>query len=517
MAPDPRRAGWWLSDVELSHGDRYGFVLDGEGPFADPRGLSLPDGVHGSSRWVELPTERVQTAPLPSMRGKVHYELHVGAFTPEGTLDAAIDRLDYLVELGVEAVELMPLNAFVGDRGWGYDGVAPWSVHAAYGDQEGLIRFVEAAHERGLGIVLDVVHNHLGPEGNYLELFGPYFTDRYDTPWGRAVNLDDEGADEVRAYFIGSARHFLVDIGVDGLRLDAVHALKDESGHHFLAELTEEAEGWERETGRTFTIFAESDLNLPDMVTPVGTSQAAMGMSGQWADDVHHALHAFFGFESDGYYVDFGTPEVLRKSLTRVFVHDGTYSTFRGTDWGAPVSPEHPHYDGHSFVVFLQNHDQVGNRATGDRFHMHAGLGSQAAAAALYLLSPFTPMIFMGEEWAASSPFPFFSDLGPELGPRVTKGRAREFAAMGWDQPTPDPQSEETFRSAKLNWDELDEGHHARMLEWYRMLLRMRRENLELRDPDLRSVEVQIIDDDTLLVRRGEFEILVSRSPEQGQ
>ena len=535
MTGDPERPGWWVSDMPLQPDDRYGFVLDREGPFPDPRSMSQPDGVHGLSRAVGTDTfrrspgpecsrgtsERIDPGPecsrgtserIEGLRGKVLYELHVGTFTEGGTLDSAIDRLDELVDLGVEAVELMPLNAFAGERGWGYDGVAPWSVHAAYGDQEALVRFVDAAHERGLGVLIDVVHNHLGPEGNYLSRYGPYFTDKHATPWGDAVNLDDEGAQHVRDFFIGSARHFLVDAGADGLRLDAVHALGDDSEYHFLAELSDCVQAWERETGRVLTLFAESDLNLPAMVSPVGTSPEACGMDGQWADDVHHALHAFFSRETQGYYVDFGTPEVLAKSLTRVFVHDGEHSTFRGQPWGAPVVPESPHYDGHSFVTFLQNHDQVGNRAVGDRFHMHAGPGEQAAGAALYLLGAYTPMLFMGEEWAASTPFPYFSHLGPELGPHVTEGRAREFAAMGWDTPTPDPQAEATFLSAKLDWAERTAGEHGRMLEWYRTLLRLRRDHPELRDPDLHTVEVEILDDDTLAMRRGPFTVYATRS-----
>ncbi|MDO5678225.1 MAG: malto-oligosyltrehalose trehalohydrolase [Propionibacteriaceae bacterium] len=506
MRQDPERPGWWISDVFLQHEDRYGFVLDGEGPFPDPRSMSQPDGVHGLSRCV-IPEERAREL-TKDLRSKVLYELHVGTFTEGGTLDSAIDRLDDLVELGVEAVELMPLSAFPGHRGWGYDGVFPFSVHAAYGDQEALIRFVDAAHERGLGVILDVVHNHLGPEGNYLGLYAPYFTSRHATPWGDAVNLDDDGSEHVRAYFIGSAHHFLVDIGVDGLRLDAVHALGDGSDYHFLAELSDAVTSWERVTGRTMTLFAESDLNLPAMVSPVGTSPGACGMDGQWADDVHHALHSYLSGERQGYYVDFGDPRVLQKALTRVFVHDGDLSTFRGRPWGAPVLPDSPHYDGHSFVVFLQNHDQVGNRATGDRFHHHAGLAAQAAGAALYLLSAFTPMIFMGEEWAASTPFPFFSHLGPELGPLVTAGRAREFAAMGWEEATPDPQAASTFRSAVLQWTERSEGGHARMLEWYRTLLRLRREHPALRSPELAAVEVEATDD-RVIMRRGHITIAV--------
>ena len=513
LAMLPGSDGWYEPERALLPGERYGFMVDGDGPFPDPRSLSLPDGVHGLSRVVDPAVfGRATNWPGRRVLGGVLYELHVGTFTAAGTLDAAVARLDDLVALGVDAVELLPLAAFAGERGWGYDGVAPWSVHEAYGDQEALVRFVDAAHDKGLGVILDVVHNHLGPEGAYVSRFGPYFSPRHQTPWGDGINLDDVGSAQVRDYLIGSARHFLVDVGVDGLRLDAVHALADDSPTHFLAELALRKADWEAETGRAMTLIAESDLNRPTMVMPVGTEPEARGMDAQWADDVHHALHAFFGREQAGYYVDFGDAQELAKALTRVFIHDGGYSRFRGQDWGAPVDPTSPYYDGHSFVVFLQDHDQVGNRAVGDRFAQHAGPDDQAAAAALYLLSAFTPMLFMGEEWAASAPFPFFSHLGPELGPLVTQGRAREFAAMGWDAATPDPQATSTFDSAKLDWDERSEAGHARMLAWYETLIGLRRDHEDLRDPRLSEVRVDVIDPNTVAMRRGDFLVVATRA-----
>lgn len=513
LAMLPGSDGWYEPERALLPGERYGFMVDGDGPFPDPRSLSLPDGVHGLSRVVDPAVfGRATNWPGRKVLGGVLYEMHVGTFTAAGTLDAAVARLDDLVALGVDAVELLPLAAFAGERGWGYDGVAPWSVHEAYGGQEALVRFVDAAHDKGLGVILDVVHNHLGPEGAYVSRFGPYFSPRHQTPWGDGINLDDAGSAQVRDYLIGSARHFLVDVGVDGLRLDAVHALADDSPTHFLAELALRKADWEAETGRAMTLIAESDLNRPTMVMPVGTEPEARGMDAQWADDVHHALHAFFGREQSGYYVDFGDAQELAKALTRVFIHDGGYSRFRGQDWGAPVDPTSPYYDGHSFVVFLQDHDQVGNRAVGDRFAQHAGPDDQAAAAALYLLSAFTPMLFMGEEWAASAPFPFFSHLGPELGPLVTQGRAREFAAMGWDAATPDPQATSTFDSAKLDWDERSEAGHARMLAWYETLIRLRRDHDDLRDPRLSEVRVDVIDPNTVAMRRGDFLVVATRA-----
>ena len=507
------RGGWFAADVDLAPGARYAFRLDGGEPLPDPRALSLPDGVHAPAAVVD-PSLLVRDTGWPGMglRGAVLYELHVGTFTDAGTFDAAIGRLDHLVDLGVEAVELMPVAAFPGDRGWGYDGVALYCTREAYGGLAGLVRLVDACHARGLGVLIDAVHNHLGPEGNYLSRFGPYFTDRHATPWGDAVNLDGPGSEEVRRFLVGSARHWLVDVGVDGLRLDAVHALRDHSdGPHFLAELSQEVERWSGEVGRPLTLIAESDLNQPCMISPVGSEPDAMGMHAQWADDVHHALHSFFSRETQGYYVDFGPAEVLAKALTRVFVHDGGLSTYRDTTWGAPVDPQSPHYDGHSFVAFLQNHDQVGNRALGDRFAAHASPDQQAAAAALYLLGPFTPMLFMGEEWAASTPFPYFSHLGPDLGPYVTQGRAREFAATGWSSPTPDPQAVETWRSAVLRWEELGEAPHARMLAWYRRLLELRRGVPALASPELGEVRVDVVDDDTVVLIRGDVQVAATR------
>ena len=510
VAMTPSRDGWWQAEP-LPFGTRYQFRVDGGMPLPDPRSLSQPDGPHGPSRIVD-PALLTRPATFSTdLRGAVGYELHVGTFTPEGTFKAAIQHLGHLVELGVEAVEVMPVADFPGSQGWGYDGVGQYAVHQAYGGPEQFAAFIDACHTRGLGVILDVVHNHQGPEGNYLAQFGPYFTDVHHTPWGSAVNLDQPGSDEVRAFLLGACRQWLVGFQVDGLRLDAVHELQDDSPTHYLAELSSAVRSWERETGRKFTLFAESDRNQPATVSPVGSVPGALGMDGQWADDVHHALHAFFTRERHGYYVDFGTAEVLKHALTRVFIHEGGFSTFREKPWGSPVDPASSLYDGHSFVASLQNHDQVGNRAVGDRLGHAVPLGGQAAGAALYLLSAFTPLVFMGEEWAASTPFPFFSDLGPELGPLVTQGRLAEFARMGWDAEVPDPQSSATRESAVLRWDELTQPEHARMFDWYRTLLRLRRRHPELSDPDLSRVSVEVFGPDTVVMRRGGFTVAATR------
>ncbi|MCR1982006.1 malto-oligosyltrehalose trehalohydrolase [Cellulosimicrobium cellulans] len=478
--------GWWGYDHELPWGTDYGYSVDGGPGRPDPRSPWQPYGVHGPSRTFDPAFAWTDAAwPGRDVRGEVLYELHVGTFTPQGTLDAAIDRLDHLVELGVGAVELLPVAAFGGERGWGYDGVHLYAVHEPYGGPRALQRFVDAAHARGLAVVLDVVYNHLGPSGNYLPEFGPYFTDAHTTPWGSAVNLDRPGSREVREWVIDNAERWFVEFHVDALRLDAVHALVDDSPTHLLAELARRVERVEQELGRPLTLVAESDENDPATVT--GVEQGGRGMRAQWADDVHHAVHALLTGERQGYYVDFGSVAVLRKALTGVFVHDGTYSTFRGRDWGQPVPAG---TDGHAFVVSSQNHDQVGNRAQGDRTSATLDGGGLATAAALVLVSPFTPLLFMGEEWGASTPWQFFTDHAePELAEAVRAGRAAEFADHGWGggDPVPDPQARSTRDASVLDWSERERGEHARLLAWYRDLVALRSR------PDVRSGDLSLV------------------------
>lgn len=515
----PGSEGWFqLPGVPAVPGSRYAFRLDqGELWLPDPRSLSQPDGVHGDSEVLSPLSLRSATSwEGRSLRGRVLYELHVGTFTPGpdghgGTFDSAIERLDALVELGVEAIELLPVATFPGDRGWGYDGVGLYAVHAAYGGHAGLARFLEAAHSRGLAVVLDVVHNHLGPSGNYLGMFGPYFTDQHETPWGEAVNLDQPGSRQVRDFLLGSVRQWLVDVGLDGLRLDAVHELQDDSAQHFLAELAEAVTAWEAETGRELTLIAESDRNDPATVTHAAAG--GLGMDMQWADDVHHGVHAWITGERAGYYGDFGSAETLAAVLQRVFLHAGTFSTFRDAVWGAAVDPASSDYDAHSFVTFLQNHDQVGNRAGGDRIHHGLDPAQQAAAITLILLGPGTPMLFQGEEWAASTPFAYFTDHDDELGRLVSAGRVAEFSAMGWAEQVPDPQSRTTFESSMLRWEEREQGSHAQMLQWYRTLISLRREHADLHDPDLRRTRVEARAEETVLMRRGELAVLAHRGP----
>ncbi len=509
--------GWWsLPDRPARPGERYAFRLNGDGPWLpDPRSLLQPEGVHGASEVVDVGTlARHEGWAGIDLRGRTLYELHVGTFTPGpdgsgGTFDSAIERLDDLVALGVDAVEVMPVAAFPGDRGWGYDGVDLYATHIAYGGPEAFARFIAAAHERGLGVVLDVVYNHLGPDGNHLGAFGPYFTDAHHTPWGSAVNLDTDGSDEVRAFLLGNARQWLLDFELDGLRLDAVHELRDDSPRHVLAELSDAVAAWSDTIGRPLTLIAESDLNDPRMVTP--TARGGLGMDMQWADDIHHAVHAWVTGEREGYYGDFGSAATLAKTLTRVFEHDGTYSSFRDRAWGAPVDRDSSAYDAHSFVAFLQDHDQVGNRAAGDRIDATVSPGRHAAATALILCGAATAMLFQGEEWGASTPFAYFTDHDEELGALVTAGRTEEFAKMDWADPVPDPQAVSTFRDSMLDWDERTRGDHARLLDWYTRLIVLRHELPELTDPDLRRTSVEVLGEETVILRRGGIGVLAHR------
>ncbi len=510
--------GWWVREVPgAGHGTDYAFALDrGQGPGParpDPRSRWQPAGVHAASRLFDATRYRWSDAEAGwharDLLGRLFYELHVGTFTAEGTLDAAITRLGHLVDLGVEVVELLPMAAFDGRWGWGYDGVAPSAVHEPYGGPAALQRFVDAAHTAGLAVCLDVVYNHLGPSGNYLAEFGPYFSRTHSTPWGPAVNLDGPRSDQVRRWVIDNALGWFTDFHVDCLRLDAVHSLIDDSPRHLLAQLSDEVSELSRRLDRPLTLVAESDLNDPATVEP--TADGGLGMDAQWSDDLHHALHAWITGEKHGYYADFGDEVTVARTLTRVFRHAGSFSSFRGRDWGHPVDPTL--HRGHRFLGYLQNHDQVGNRAVGDRITANAPIGRVAAGAALVLTSPFTPMLFMGEEWAATTPWQFFTDFDAELGPAVSRGRRAEFADHGWDaSEIPDPQSSATREASVLDWDELRDGKHLAVLEWYRGLIALRAAEPGLRADDLDQVAVTV-GQDWLVLHRGGFDVLVNLSP----
>ncbi|MFE1861023.1 malto-oligosyltrehalose trehalohydrolase [Streptomyces anandii] len=516
---DPERAGWWTGEAEAEDGSRYGFALDGGPVLPDPRSRRQPDGPDGPSAVVDHARHIWRTddwggRPLP---GAVLYELHIGTYTPEGTFDAAAERLEHLVELGVTHVELMPVCPFPGTHGWGYEGVSLWAVHEPYGGPEGLKRFVDRAHELGLGVVLDVVHNHLGPSGNYLPLFGPYFTDTHHTPWGVAVNLDAPGSDEVRDFLTGSALAWLRDYRIDGLRLDAVHALADTRACHFLEELSTAVDTLAADLARPLFLIAESDLNDPRLITP--RAEGGLGLNAQWNDDFHHALHAALTGESQGYYADFGRAPLaaVAKTLTGGYFHDGTYSSFRGRRHGRPL--DRARVAGHRLLGYTQTHDQVGNRAQGDRLSMLLAdsPGLLACAATLTLTAPFTPMLFMGEEWAAGTPWQFFTDhTDPELAEAVRRGRRREFAAHGWaEEDVPDPQDPATRDRSCLDWSEPGREPHARVLAWYRTLTALRREQPDLTDPDLADTKVAFDEEARWLAfRRGDVRVAVNLGKE---
>lgn len=461
--------------VELPAGTRYGLSVDGSKPVADPRSRRQPDGPHGlSETWYPHAEQPLEPLGRP-LQGEVLYEIHLGTFTPTGTFDAAIDKLDYLAGLGVTAVELMPVQPFGGSRNWGYDGVCWHAVSEVYGGPDGLARFVAAAHDRGIAVALDVVFNHFGPDGNYTGMFGPY-TAGGSTDWGEVVNLQGAGSDHVRGYILDAVRQWTKDFGIDGLRLDAVHAFDDTGAVSILEQI--------RDCAAPSWVIAESDQNDPRLTENFGIAQ--------WNDDIHHAIHTWVSGENHAYYGDFGSTKVLATALQRVFWHDGRYSSFRGRTHGRPVKDDP---DLWRFVIYTTTHDQTGNRAAGDRPSMNLSPKQQIAKAALVLLSPYTPMLFMGEEWGATTPFAFFVDHeSEELRTATREGRMREFARAGWDpQEVPDPAAEDTFLSSTLDWDELDHAPHAEIVAVYRELLDFRRQH---RLSEARILKVDWSDDE---------------------
>lgn len=486
--PDLR--GWWSVEVESAcAGTDYGFLVDEDGQcYPDPRSMCQPLGVHNRSRIYdqhafEWSCPRFQAPPLASA---LVYELHIGTFTEQGTFDAAIGKLQYLADLGITYIELMPVASFAGHHGWGYDGVALYSVHDPYGGADGLKRFVDAAHKAGMAVLLDVVYNHFGPVGNYTGKFGPYLIDSHTTPWGGAINLEGPGSDQVRRFLIENALMWLRDYRIDGLRLDAVHALVDRSAIHFLEQLSIEVETLATASGRGLVLIAESDLNDPRFVTP--REAGGFGMDAQWSDDFHHALFTVLSSGAGGYYADFGTLGQLAKALERTFVYDGIYSRYRRCVHGRPTGA----LSQHRFLGFIQNHDQIGNRALGDRISAIVGLNRAKIAAAIVFLSPFVPMIFQGEEWGASTPFLYFADHeDPEMARAISAGRRKEFEHFGWAQDSiPDPEAVETFERSKLVWSEQDQDEHRELRSWYQELIQLRRSNLCLNSGEPGNITV---------------------------
>jgi maltooligosyltrehalose trehalohydrolase len=481
--PAVREAGGWWRGPVLGAGDDYSISLDGGAPRPDPRSRFQPHGVHGPSRWLAPRASPSELQPR-ALRDAVIYELHVGTFSEGGTFESAIQHLDHLASLGVSHVELMPIAQFAGTHGWGYDGVALYAPHAPYGGPDGLMALIDACHARGLAVLIDVVHNHFGPEGAYAPEFGPYRTGAHKTPWGDAINLDGEESAEARRFLIESALQWLRDYGADGLRLDAVHALCDTSPVHFIAELVDSVRALERQLGRPLVLIGEYDDHDPRAVTD--RAAGGWGLDAHWNDDFHHAVHVLVTGESSGYYADFTDPGTLAKVLQHGYALDGRYSYHRRSRHGRPYGA----LPRDRLVAYVQSHDQVGNRASGERLHHLAGIERAKVAAALLMTSPFVPMLFQGEEWAASSPFCYFAQFtSSELCDAVRTGRRAEHAAAGWTERF-DPIDPATRDACVLRWDELHEPVHASMLAWYRALIDIRRANLSLSDPDPESTRV---------------------------
>jgi maltooligosyltrehalose trehalohydrolase len=504
---------WWVAQVpSLDAEGAYGFIVDGEGPFPDPRSPWQPSGVDRLSRTVSHQAFVWSDAgwQAPPLSSAVLYEVHIGTFTPRGTFDAAIEKLDHLVELGVTHVELMPVNEFSGDRGWGYDGVDLYAPHHAYGGPEGLKRLVNACHLKHLAVILDVVYNHFGPVGNYWAKFGPYFHHHFSTPWGPAVNFDGAHSDEVRRFFCDNALMWLRDYHFDGLRLDALHAIADHSAVPFIEQLAAEVKELEAQLGRHLALIAENDTNDPRLLWSRG--RGGYELHAHWNDDFHHALHSVLTGETTGYFADFGSLADVCKALQQAYVYDGRYSQFRKCRHGRAPSG----LTGHRFLAYLQNHDQIGNRVLGERSSHLMSAGRLKVAAALVLTSPFLPMFFQGEEWGASTPFLYFCDhQDATLAQAVREGRRREFAAFV-QKPgdIPDPQAPETFARSKLAWEELLQPRHADVLDWHKRLIRLRRSEQSLSDGRMDGVCARCDEQDRwLTVERGPWSIVCNLGP----
>ena len=508
----PSKRGWWTLEVEVAEtGDDYSFLMDDDTTaYPDPRALWQPEGVHSPSRIYshdsfEWHDQLWRGSPRT---GAVIYEIHIGTFSKEGTFDGAIGHLDYLAELGVTHIEVMPVAQFAGDRGWGYDGVALFAVHEPYGGPDGFKRLVDACHAKGIGVILDVVYNHFGPVGNYAGKFGPYLTSKHRTPWGDAVNLDQRGSDEVRRFFCDNAIMWLRDYHCDGLRFDAVHEFYDRSAVHFMEQLSAEVEQLSATVGRAYYLIAESDLNDPRVIRP--REAYGYGMDSQWSDDFHHALFTLlYSREAGrGYYNDFGSLGDLHKALKHAYVYDGQFSGYRKSRHGRLAEG----LSAHHFVHFDQNHDQVGNRMLGERLEHLCGMDAAKVAIGLVLMAPYVPMLFMGEEFAASTPFLYFADHDDdEMRRLVAEGRKREFAEFGVGDEFRNPEELATFNESKLNWDEVGEGKHAEMLEWVKSLIKLRRNTISLNDGSMQHLLVSSDERRrTLVLQRNEVRIVVN-------
>lgn len=489
---------WELTLPDVKPGTLYWLLLDGELRRADPASVSQPQGLHGPSEVIDRTFHWTDA----HWRGKtldemVIYELHVGAFTPEGTFDGLIQKLPYLQDLGINTIEIMPIGQFPGDRNWGYDVALPFAVQNSYGTSQSLKALVDAAHQAGIAVVLDVIYNHVGPDGNYFEDFGPYFTDKYKTPWGKALNFDGPESDGVRNFLIQNALMWLDEYHIDGLRLDAVHAIWDNGAQHIMQQLKQQVEALEKSTGRNKILIAEIDLNNPRYINPV--EKGGYGLDGQWIDEFHHSLRAVLTGDNSGYYEDFGTLEHLERAFRNTYVYNDVYSKHRKRFFGTSID-DNPYSQ---FVVFSQNHDQIGNRALGDRLNQNVNFEQQKLAAATVLLSPYVPMLFMGEEHADDSPFQFFvHHTDPELASKVTAGRKEEFSYFNFKEEFPDPQDEDTFMRSKLSWKFEGNERAQMMLNYYKTLIALRKTHPALQQKDRKSMKVHAVSGNVLVFER---------------
>lgn len=485
IALNSEEYGYWsLTTKELKPGSHYLFGLNGEKQLPDPASLAQPEGVHKASQAIDLKDYQWKDSDWrnPNLEDYLIYELHTGTFTSSGNFKGIIDKLDHLVELGINAIEIMPVAQFPGDRNWGYDGVYPFAVQYGYGGANGLRELVDACHQKGLAVVLDVVYNHFGPEGNYFGEFGIYFTDKYNTPWGKALNFDDAWCDAVRHYFIENVLMWFRDFHIDALRLDAIHAIKDFSPVHILKEIKQYTDLLMQETGRTHYLIAELDLNDTRFIKPI--SKGGYGLDSQWVDEFHHALYIASGGKKEGYYTDFEGVAHLAKAYNDAYVYDGLYSPHRLKTFGEKAT-EHP---GQQFIAFSQNHDQVGNRMLGERASELFSFEMQKLRVAAVILSPFIPMLFMGEEYAETNPFQYFvSHTNPELAEAVRKGRKAEFEAFHNEGEAPDPMDEATFKRSQLQWDLLEKKEHQLMLNYYKYLIQLRKQHPSLRSTNRKN------------------------------
>ncbi|WP_439585710.1 malto-oligosyltrehalose trehalohydrolase [Dyadobacter bucti] len=494
-----KEQGYWMAETNhLQPGDLYYFELDGKKQLPDPASLSQPDDVLGASQALDISSFKWEDGSWQHfpLKEYISYEIHIGTFTSEGTFAAAEKKLDYLVDLGITAVEIMPVAQFSGSRNWGYDGVYPFCVQHSYGGAQGLQSFVNACHIKGLAVILDVVYNHIGPEGNHLAEFGPYFTEKYRTPWGNAINFDDAWCDGVRKFFIENALMWFRDFHIDALRMDAVHAIKDFSPTHILQEIRQEVDLLMQQTGRKHYLIVELDLNDTRFINPL--SKLGYGMDAQWIDEFHHALRVTSGQEKTGYYSDFEAIESLAKSYQDAYVYDGAFSEHRKKVFG--IKTENP---GEQFVVFSQNHDHVGNRMLGERTSQLVSFEMQKLLAGAVLVSPYLPMLFMGEEYGEKNPFQYFvSHKDPELAEAVRKGRREEFKAFHIEGEAPDPVSEETFERSKLRWDSVDQEPHKTMLSYYKKLIALRKSQSPLYVLNRKEVSVEYKKETQVIILR---------------